>query len=218
MIPFFADDHYDSHPGRVIFEGLPQKLREKIRFYENDWEALSNGEWLKDCQLLVLHMIGGTCDQPHPDQRAEEHVRRWCEKGGNLLLLHGSSAAFWQWEWWRRAMALRWVRGNDPDGMEESFHPVHPYAVKKTSSTHPLTARLRELDLPKDEIYAHLAEQLPFDCLMDTDIPEGHFPQCVIAATPWGGQAIHFLPGHYPEGAGNSDLLYDVQILMEYLL
>ena len=24
----------------------------------------------------------------------------WYEKGGNILLLHGASAAFWQWEWW----------------------------------------------------------------------------------------------------------------------
>ena len=37
-----------------------------------------------------------------------------------LLLLHGSSAAFWHWDWWRRIVGYRWVRGNDPDGIPAS--------------------------------------------------------------------------------------------------
>jgi len=218
MIQFFADDHYDAHPGRVIYDALPDELRTRIAFHENDWQALSSGAWLQDCELLVLHLIGGTCDQPHPDGAAEKHIRQWCEQGGNLLLLHGSSAAFWEWPWWRKLMALRWVRAEDPDGAPESYHPVHPYEVTRCDSANPLAARLREMSLPKDEIYAKLAEQGPFDLLLETSIPEGRFPQCVQQTTPWKGTIIHFLPGHYACGAGHPDLVYNVKILIEALM
>ena len=30
MIYFFADNHYDSHPGKNIFENLPGELKNKI--------------------------------------------------------------------------------------------------------------------------------------------------------------------------------------------
>ena len=66
MIYFFADDHYGVHPGKVIFENLPEKLKGNIRFVENDWTLLESGDWLADCDLLVLNMIGTTCKLPHP--------------------------------------------------------------------------------------------------------------------------------------------------------
>ena len=67
MIYFFADDHYGVHPGKNIFEHLPDELKQRITFVENDWSLLESGKWLDDCELLILNMIGTTCDLPHPD-------------------------------------------------------------------------------------------------------------------------------------------------------
>ena len=74
------------------------------------------------------------------------------------------------------------------------------------------------LDLPADEIYTDLEEVSPTMTLMETRIPEGTFPQCCEARTPWGGRVLSFLPGHIPEVTGSSDLLADIEILIEDLL
>ena len=95
---FFSDDHYGVNPGRHIFELLPEDFRKETVFTENSWSLLESGEWVKDCGLLALHMIAGTCGQPMPGPGAEKAVRAYCECGGDLLLLHGSSAAFWGWD------------------------------------------------------------------------------------------------------------------------
>ena len=72
---FFADDHYGVNPGRHIFELLPEDFRKETVFTENDWSLLESGEWVKDCDLLALHMIAGTCGQPMPGPGAEQAVR-----------------------------------------------------------------------------------------------------------------------------------------------
>lgn len=219
MIQFFCDNHYGAFPGRTICQALPGALSSRISFHENDWWGLSSGEWLRECDLLALDMIGGSCGEPHPDASAEHAVRSWCEGGGGLLLLHGGSAAFWQWQWWREAMALRWVRPDDPDGLPASFHPVRPYLVtRKELTAHPLAALLSGMTLPEDEVYAGLAAQVPSLTLLETTIPEGIFPQCVVAPTPWGGTQIHFLPGHAPACVQTPSLVKNIQIILEWML
>ena len=71
MIYFFADNHYGVHPGKVIYEHLPVELKEKITFFNDEWEPLEHSDWNRDCELLILNMIGATCDQPHPGADAE---------------------------------------------------------------------------------------------------------------------------------------------------
>ena len=107
MIYFFADNHYGVHPGKVIYEHLPVELKEKITFFNDEWEPLEHSDWNRDCELLILNMIGATCDQPHPGADAEKRVRSYLERGGDVLLLHGSSAAFWMWDWWRPLVGER---------------------------------------------------------------------------------------------------------------
>lgn len=218
MIDFFADNHYDAYPGRVIFEHLPKRLRRRIRFDEDDWSRLEAGDWLGDSELVVLHLIGGTCGVEHPGAGAERAMRAWCEKGGALLLLHGASAAFWQWPWWRLLVGRRWVRPKDPDGVAPSTHPKHPYWVVPARCRHMLAGRLVPLELPCDEIYTDLEEVSPTMTLMETRIEEGTFPQCFEARTPWGGRVLSFLPGHIPEVAGDPALVADIAILIDYLL
>ena len=218
MIYFFADDHYGAHPGRVIFEHLPEELKRKTAFYENDWNVLEHMDWDRDCELLILNMIGDTCGQPHPGAEAEKRVRRYLERGGNALLLHGSSAAFWMWDWWRPLVGERWVRPNDPDGMPASTHPKKPYFVKRSVTRHALARELREMDLPEDEIYTNLENTCPCMRLMETQIEEGTFVQCCEALTPWGGKLVSFIPGHYPQVTSHPDMTANVATIVNYLL
>ena len=218
MIYFFADDHYGQHPGKTIFRHLPEDLRESITFTENDWRLLESGEWLKNCTLLILNMIGGTCDQPHPGAGAEKALRSWCGRGGNILLLHGSSAAFWQWEWWRKIVGLRWVRPGDPDGVAPSKHPVKPCFIRLAKCRHFLSSRLAPFPLGSDEIYTELEQVSPVTVLMDTFIEEGVFPQCAETVTEQGGKIVSFIPGHLPVSAADGFLIRNVSEIIRYLL
>lgn len=92
MIFFFADDHYQTRAGARIFGNLPGDLRRRSVFFENDFSLLESGAWEPACELLVLHMIGGTCSLPHPGPGAEAAVKRYCARKGPMLLLHGSTA------------------------------------------------------------------------------------------------------------------------------
>lgn len=217
MIYFFADNHYGANPGKVIFENLPETLRDRIFFAEDDWSMLESGAWLENCSLLVLNMIGDTCNIPHPGAGAEKAVRAWCEKGGNILLLHGSSAAFWQWEWWRKIVGFRWVRPNDPDGVAESVHPKAPYQVVKCNVRHPLISALQELDLPEDEIYTRLEQVSPTVTLMECAAADWVYPQCCETISPWGGKIVSFIPGHRREVTANPEYINNINVLIKYL-
>ena len=217
MFYFLADNHYDTHPGRVIFEHLPENIRNRTNFAEDDWQLLESGKFLNDCELLILNMIGGSCNIPHPDGNAEKFVRCYLENGGNVLLLHGSSAAFWQWPWWRRIVGLRWVRPGDPDQVSPSCHPVRPYTLRKCKCRHLLTGKLTGVTLPADEIYIDLEQVSPVEVLMDTFIGEGVFPQCFVCRTPWGGEMVHHLAGHSPEVNSHPTVISNICAIIEYL-
>lgn len=218
MIYFFADNHYQTEPGRHLLGKFSPELREKIRFYQDDWTMLESGEWTDGCELLILHMIAGTCGQPMPGPGAEKAVRRYCEKGLPILLLHGSSAAFWDWQWWREIVGLRWTRPNDPDHQEASTHPHASCSVKVTKSRHPLVKVLRNFDLPEDEIYTALEETAPIMTLMTAAVNGETWGQCCETISPWNGKIVSFIPGHRPECTGNPDLVYNVETLIRYLL
>ncbi len=217
MIYFFADNHYDSHPGKNIFDNLPSGLKEKIKFFEDDWSYLENSAWEDDCELLILNLIGDTCNIPHPNNEAEKRVKKYLASGGNALLLHGSSAAFWQWDWWRKIVGLRWVRPNDPDQITPSTHPIKPYTLRKCKVRHSLADKLIAQELPKDEIYTELEQVSPFIALLDTKIEEGVYPQCLENNTPWGGKFVHFIPGHAPEVTSNEAFIANIVTIINYL-
>lgn len=218
MIYFFTDDHFEAHPGKILFECLPQDLRSRMSFFENDFEVLEKGTWTEDCELLILNVIGETCGLPHAGVGAEKAVRGYLESGRPMFLLHGSSAAFWRWAWWRPLAGLRWVRGGDPDGVETSTHPHTPCTVKVCKSRHPLASRLVDFDLPEDEVYINLEQTAPVDILMSTRIAEGTFPQCCEAISPWGGRIVSFIPGHKPECVRVPGVAKNATAIINYLL
>ena len=218
MIFFFADNHYGAHPGRYIFSALPESLQKQIKFYEDDLQALENTQWQDDCSLLVLHWIGGTCGVEHPNIQAEKQVRSYLERGGNMLLLHGATAAFWQWSWWRKIVGFRWVRAADPDGVAPSEHPVKPYNVNVCNVQHRLASILQNMSLPEDEIYIQLEHVSPALVLMESVIDNKTFPQCWETQTPWGGKLIGFLPGHRKAAIDQINLSGNINKLITFLL
>ncbi len=217
MLYFFADDHYETHAGRCLHEQLPAELRAHTVFTENDWAVLEGGGWDADCELLILHCIGGTCGQPLPAGGAELAVKRYLARGGNILLLHGSSAAFWHWSWWRRIVGLRWVRPNDPDGVTPSTHPHAPCRVVPVPSDHPLSRRLKPFGLVEDEVYINLQKVTPVTVLMTTEVAGKTYPQCFETRLESGSRVLSFLPGHLEVNVRNPILAEDVALLVQEL-
>lgn len=216
MITFLADDHYKAHPGAMLFEAL--KDRFEMAFHENDLSPLATPAFAETCDLLILNLIADTCGQPPAGAEAERNLRAYVERGKPLLLLHGGSAAFWHWDWWRGIVGFRWVRGNDPDGVPASTHPVRPYRVDICKCRHPLCRELQPMDLGEDEIYTRLEQTNPAMVLMETTTVEGTFVQCWENATPWGGRVIGFLPGHRKEIVQDAQVVANVGRLIESLL
>ncbi|XHR28269.1 MAG: ThuA domain-containing protein [Chthoniobacteraceae bacterium] len=216
MITFLADDHYNAHPGAALHEAIAGRF--SIAFAENDLSPLEAPGFAEKTELLILNVIGETCGQPAPSAAAEKAVRAYVEAGKPLLLLHGSSAAFWQWAWWREIVGLRWVRGGDPDGVEPSTHPVRPYRVDVSKCRHPLCKKLQPMDLGEDEIYTRLEQVCPVTVLLETTTVEGTFPQAWENTTPWGGRVIGFLPGHKKEIVQAPAMVANAVTLIEDLL
>ena len=216
MIYFFADNHYKQHPGRIQAKILASKY--DFHFYEDDWSVMETEGFADKCNLLILNMIGDTCNNKHPSDDANREIRKYLEKGGHLLLLHGSSAAFWKWDWWRDIVGLRWVRDNDPDGVEKSIHPIRAYQLKKSKTRHYLVKSLIEIDVPKDEIYMSLEQVCPTTTLMVTNTKEGTIPLVTTHSNQWGGIIHNFLPGHLPEVSGHSKIISNISILIDDLI
>ena len=187
---------------------------EDLCFFEDDVSILSDSIAMDGCTLLILNLM---VESELPAE-AEQHVKAYLERGGDVLLLHCGSAAFVQWAWWSPLVGLRWVRPGNSEGLEPSTHPVRPYRVATVNSGHPLSRELRDLDLPEDEIYIHLHQTSPVTVLMETETDEGVFPQCFEALTPWGGKMISFLPGHRSEIVTHSDFIFDVMRIINYTL
>ena len=184
--------------------------------------------------VSLLYLFGSNSDVRNGlakeyDERTEQRTVASLSAGLNLavlggklnliacLLLHGSSAAFWEWDWWRRLPGERWVRPNDPDGVEASTHPRKPYTVRISKTRHELASKLSAMELPEDEIYTNLENTCPCMRLMETHIEEGTFVQCCEAVSPWGGKVLSFIPGHDPAVTSNPVLIRNIATIMDYL-
>ena len=215
MIYFFADNHFNARPGYHLYTKINHDF--DIDFKEDDISWLENPRCLVKCGLLIVDFISGLGKIPKPGPAAEANVREYCEKGKPILLIHAGSAAFPDWDWWRKMTGLRWVRENDPEGLPPSVHPVKDFSVRKTRSKHEIMTKLREYSLKDDEIYTKLAKTADVDVLMETEISEGIFPMVYATKNQWGGKVMGFLPGHKPESFENKDLVLNVVELIKYL-
>lgn len=216
MILFAADNHYDQHCGRVQCEAL--KGDYDVEFVEDDWSCFEQDGLADRYELLILNMISGVCDVPMPADACEANVRGYVEAGRPLLLLHGASAAFWQWDWWRPLVGFRWVRGSDPDGFPSSTHPVRPYRLHRAKCRHPLVAKLEEVDFPEDEIYTELEQTCPAVTLMATTTDEGTFVQCYESMADVPGRILGYIPGHRPDVVRHPANVHNLRVLIDDLL
>jgi len=215
MILFLSDNHYGAHPGRMINDIISCDY--EIDFYEDDYSAGAVKEFARDYELIILNNIGDTCNVPHAGDDMEIQMKSYVEAGKNILLLHGASAAFWKWQWWREMVGLRWVRPNDPEQIAPSHHPVRPYKVLRSKTRHPLVEKLIDLDLPEDEIYIGLEQMGPVITLMKTTTDEGTFPQCYECETRFGGKIVCFIPGHAPSVTQHPDVINNIKTIIDYL-
>ena len=213
MIKFCADNHYGAHCGAILNKELQKHY--DIDFYEDNFSCLED---LTDCKLLILHMISGTSGNEVPGNEIAETVHNYLRKGGNILLLHGSSAAFWHWPWWRQIVGHRWVRKMDPDDIPQSTHPIKPYEVTLCHGSHPLQKKLSALSLPADEVYIDLYQESPTIDLMESIVNERRYVQCWINQTPWGGDFIGYLPGHDQAVLAKEDFISNMRTLIDYLV
>jgi hypothetical protein len=150
------------------------------------------------------------------DVNIQSIIEKYLEQGKNVLLLHGSSAAFWHWGWWRKLPGLRWVRPNDPDNVTPSVHPKGVCKLLKAKTRHPLIDQLMEIELVEDEIYTKLEQVSPITILMETVVDNKTEVQCCETITPWGGKIVSFIPGHKVE---NTTLVTpNIKVIINYLL
>ena len=166
----------------------------------------------------MLNLISDSCGIPTPGPAAEKQMRAYVQAGGALFLLHGASAAFWQWDWWRAIAGYRWVRENDPDGCTPSRHPIRPFTVAVAKCRHRLCRKLQEVRIPMDEIYIGLEQTRPAMTLMETTTDEGIFPMCYETTTQWGGRIVGYLPGHAPDVVQIPENVANCRTLIDYLL
>ena len=218
MILFAADNHYKTRPGYCAYEIIKTDFPDMV-FQEDDWNIFTKFDLARDCRLLILNMIASTCGNPLPDEEACRAVRKYCETGKNLLLLHGGSAAFWHCDWFRNNCGLRWVRPNDPDGIQSSFHPVEPYSIYCCKTRHPLIEKLQPMNFDTaDEIYSKMEQVNPLWILMQTDISIGSQPMLTESLNQWGGKVINFVPGHQVHVTQHKDYISNLRTLIHYLL
>jgi len=216
LIHFFTDNHFEARPGFHLYEKIKDDF--DIKFFEDDISPLAKPGFLKDCGLLIINLICGLGKLPQPDAATEAEIKRYCMSGKPLFLIHSGSAAFAGWSWWRKLTGLRWVRESDPEGLQQSVHPVKDYAVRKTGSQHPLMKRLNGFELKDDEIYTKLAKTAQVEVLLDTNIEEGTFPMAFVSGNEWGGEVAGFLPGHKPDSFENKEIAGNIKTIINYLL
>ena len=216
MILFAADNHYDTHAGEALYECIEDGY--DIRFHEDEWTCFDDGDLAGRYDLMMLNMISGSCDLPMPGPAAEQNVLGYLQAGRPLFLLHGASAAFWQWDWWRPIVGFRWVRGDDADGFEASHHPRQPYTIRVTKCRHPLCRRLKNADIPEDELYVEMEQTCPTMTLMETTTGAGTSPMCYETISPWGGRIVGYIPGHAPAVVRQDENVENCRTIVDYLL
>ncbi len=216
MILLLSDNHFGQHGGRIITNSL-QQSGFSIHCVEDQFVQPLGREVWQTTSLLALHMIAGTSGNPLPSDELCDEVFTYLQSGSPVLLLHGGSAAFWHKDWWRPNVGLRWVRNGDPDQSNPSWHPVQPYKLECSKTSHPLAKQLLPIDFPTDEIYVGLEQTSPIWTLMHTRTDEGTFPQAYLSVNEWGGQVAGYLPGHKPEVVSIPENLTNIRSLIEFL-
>lgn len=211
---FFADRHYDARCGQIQAELLDDLA--DIHFIEEDYGTLNTclerhaGD---PHAVLALNAITGTPGNLEPDPATEPLVKAHLEAGKDLWVLHGSSAAFWPWSWWRELMRLRWVRGEDPDGMPASCHPIVPFNLEPTDAGRTAIPGLSSCPVPEDELYINLEDKGDYEAWMTVEHDGRRWPQAYRYRSPWNGWICGWIPGHREEAIRSEGMTKTLRML-----
>ena len=197
VIIFFADRHFGSFVGKVQAEILSEFSR--VVYIEEDYGLLVEALGEHPESILAVNAITATPGNETLPAEAEAPIKAHLERGNDLWVLHGASAAFWPWKWWRDLMKIRWVRNNDPDGAEPSWHPVEPYLLSVTEQGAVAVQSLENLKVPKDELYVALAEEPGAEVWMTASYDGHAWPQVYTFPSAWNSNVRGWIPGHDPE-------------------
>ena len=211
---FLSDNHYKSYGGRALAAALSHDF--EFEFLEDDYGDHLSKLNLGKFDLLVTSAVGGTPGAPHAPLEVESRVRQWLESGVPIVLIHGGSATFWKWAWWRRMVGLRWVRCNDPDNVLPSSHPITAYSLSRASEGDTAEPRLEPMDVPEDELYINLETTRPFRVLLETNFKGQTFPQAYVSSGPNERTVLGYLPGHRSDLAGHPTTVENISRLIRF--
>ncbi len=193
----FADRHYGTHAGRWIAGHLSDLT--DVVFVEEDYDALIRAIHDRPGEALAFHAIFATPGNESMPPEMESVIRTHLDGGADVWILHGGSAAFWPWTWWRQLMRVRWVRKDDEDVSTPSWHPVIPYRIEVTDTGEARCPGLESLDLPEDELYVNLHQSGDIETWMTAEYEGVAWPQVYTHPGLSGGTVYGWIPGHKPE-------------------
>jgi hypothetical protein len=194
-IIFFGDRHYDAWPCRQQADVIRALCN--LLYIEENYQELVLALKANPRAILALNSIAETPgNYPPATPEFESYIKSHLELGNDLWLLHGGSAAFWPWDWWRNLMPLRWVRSNDPDRIAPSTHPIVPLRLRPACNEPHHVLPSAGINLPADELYINLYSNRPYKTLLVVEHEGVNHPQAYSAETFWGGKIHGFMPGH----------------------
>src|SRR5262249_42578880 len=183
---------YPGHLWRQTSPVLADALRKDQRldvFTAEDPQFLDS-DALAKYEVVLLHWQNW--QQPGPNERARENLRKFVEEGKGLVLIHFACGA-WHEEWPQflnlagRVWAGPGVRQHDPYG---------PFRVESARTDHPIMRGLGDFEA-QDELYTCLSGEHPIEILAQAKSKvDGKYYPMAFVSTEGKGRTFHCTLGH----------------------
>ena len=185
---------YPGHLWRQTAPVLADALRKDQRldvFTAEDPQFLDSGALAK-YDVVLLHWQNW--QQPGPDARARENLRKFVEEGKGLVLVHFACGA-WHDEWPQFGnLAGRIWAGPGPSVRQHD--PYGPFRVESALPDHPIMRGLADFDT-QDELYTCLTGEHPIEILAraKSKVDAKYYPMAFISVEGK-GRTFHCTLGH----------------------
>jgi type 1 glutamine amidotransferase len=183
---------YPGHLWRQTAPVLADALRKDTRlevFTVEDPQCLDSSALAK-YDAVVLHFENW--EQPAPDERARENLRKFVEGGKGLVLVHYACGA-WHDEWPEFAHLAGRVWGGPKVRQHD---PYGPFRVELARVDHPILRGLTDFDT-QDELYTCLVGDHPIEVLAQAKSKiDGKFYPMAFVSTYGKGRTFHCTLGH----------------------
>jgi uncharacterized protein len=183
---------YPGHLWRQTAPVLAEALRKDARLdviTVEDPQFLDSAA-INKCEAIVMHWENW--EQPGPDERARENLRKFVESGKGLMLLHYACGE-WHDEWpeFAKLAGRVWagpkVRQHDPYGA---------FRVELVKPEHPIFQGMAAFDT-QDELYTCLTGDHPIEILAQAKSKvDGHYYPMAFTSNYGKGRSFHCTLGH----------------------